>query len=162
MERGWEDTQGNKLREVNDWCIHVVCPVVPSLLVRSPYSFIHSFQSFVYSSHRSIHWYRNRHIIKSIYIFYYIYTSSVNMHKTPVKMVTQSLWVNNIILYFSVCKSISGQELLRYRTCHDRKQVCIQYTQTYTFMITGQQKRPYKLHRQWYTEAKAEKEIVPM
>jgi hypothetical protein len=112
---------------------------------------IHLIHSFVYSFHRSIHWYRNHHIIKAIYIIYNIYTSSVNIHKTPVKIVTQSLWVNNIILYFSVCKSIPGQEPLRYRTCHDRKQVCIQYTdQTHTFMInhTGQQKHPYKLHRQ--------------
>jgi hypothetical protein len=48
------------------------------------------------------------------------------------------------MLYFSVCKSIPGQEPLRYRTCHDRKQVCKQYTdQTHTFMInhTGQQKQ---------------------
>jgi hypothetical protein len=70
------------------------------------YSF--HFHSFVYSSHRSIHSYRNRHIIKAIYIIYNIYTSSVNIHKTTVKMVTQSLWVSNIILYFSVCKSIPG------------------------------------------------------
>jgi hypothetical protein len=33
----WKGTGmiGNKLREVNHWCIHVVCPVVPSLLMRS-------------------------------------------------------------------------------------------------------------------------------
>jgi hypothetical protein len=41
----------------------------------------HSF-SFVYSFYPSIQWYRNRHIIKAIYS---IYTSSVSIHKTPVK-----------------------------------------------------------------------------
>jgi hypothetical protein len=34
MERDCEDTQSNKLREGNHWCIHTVCPVVPSLLIR--------------------------------------------------------------------------------------------------------------------------------
>jgi hypothetical protein len=31
MEQDWENIQGNKLREVNHWCIHVVCPLVPCL-----------------------------------------------------------------------------------------------------------------------------------
>jgi hypothetical protein len=31
-----EDTQGKKLMEVNHWCIHVVCLVVPSLLMHLP------------------------------------------------------------------------------------------------------------------------------
>jgi hypothetical protein len=115
--------------------------------------------SFVYSSHGSIHWYRNRHIIKAIYIIYNIQTSSVNIHKTPVKMVTQSLWVNNIILYFSVRKSTPGQEPFRYRICQIKnKYVYNTLIKAHTFMMnhTGQQKHPYKLHRQCYTEAKAE------
>jgi hypothetical protein len=47
-----------------------------------------------------------------------------------------------LLLYFSVCKSMPGQEPFRNRTCHNKKQVCKQYTgQTHTFMInhTGQQ-----------------------
>jgi hypothetical protein len=53
-------------------------------------------------------------------------------------MVTQSLRVNNVILYFPVCNSYR----VKNPSCHDRKQVCIQYTdQTHTVMInhTGQQ-----------------------